>query len=460
MKQNTLSIPESDHRIEATRNDLGYPTVAISVTLLHCIYVVTWYLQLGGRIGLLDTIRFEFLLAAALIFLLGAYLPIAEPSPFQRKILVMTYPFLCCIALGLLFSYDFETSWDVLVERFIKAVFFGIFIVAFVRGPTQLKFFLGACVLAWLKIEEESMLGILTGSMLWYNQGILRLHGSTGMYAHPNNLASLALGSLPFLYFLYPLVSRPLKVILAAQGTSAVAIIVYSGSRAGYLGLVFFLLYLLKESKHRFRAYSAVVILVLLSFYVIPDQYWARFQTIQTGQEIDGASMDARKEILNDALDILEKHPFGVGIGVFPVVRTSYFGRSQDTHNLYLEVATNLGIQGLVGFLIFVFAMAKGLSYLKKDLASQLQSLEEIPQTIGLDEHREHVKALTLINAAASAVLAFLLIRLFLGLFGHSLYEVHWWFVFGLTVALLNMSVWAGARTERLLGQIRKIQGA
>lgn len=451
MNQNTLSIHESDLRIEATRNDLAYPTVAISVTLLHCIYVITYYLQLGGRIELLDTIRFEFLLAAGLIFVLGVYLPIAEPSPLQRNIFVMTYPFLCCLALGLLFSYDFQTSWDVFVDRFIKSVFFGIFIVAFVRGPTQLKFFLGACVLAWLKIEEESMIGILTGSMLWYNQGILRLHGSTGMYAHPNNLASLALGSLPFLYYLYPVVSRPLKVILAAQGTSALAIIVYSGSRAGYLGLVFFLLYLLKDSKHRFRTYSAMVILVLLSLYVIPDQYWARFQTIQTGQEIDGASMDARKEILNDAFDILAEHPFGVGVGAFPVVRMSYFGRSQDTHNLYLEVATNLGIQGLVAFLIFVFAVARGLSHLKKDIAYQTQSLMRMPEMTGPDEYKAHMKDLALLNAATSAVLAFLLLRLAVGLFGHNLYEVYWWFTLGLALALLNMNVWAAQRTEYLL---------
>ncbi len=50
----------------------------------------------------------------------------------------------------------------------------------------------------------------------------------------------------------------------------------------------------------------------------------------------------------------------GVGVGSF-LLRFARFGRSQDTHNPHLEVATNLGVQGLVIFLGLIYVMLASL---------------------------------------------------------------------------------------------------
>ena len=359
-------------------DQLSYPAVALWVTVLHSLFVVTWYLQLGSRKDYFNAIRFEFLLATCLVVLCFSYLPVTRPSSHQNTILRPLWLFIVCLVLGLFMSEDFAASWNIFVDRLVKFAFMGVFAVAFVRGPRQLKWFVAAFMLAWLKIGQESFLGVLTGSLIWQNQGVLRLHGTTGLFQHPNSLAGLALGSLPFVYYLFPLMPLGGKVVLGVQGVLAIITVIYTGSRTGYVGLAFFLIFLLKDSRYKVRILSGLLVMLLLLAQYAPAEYWLRFETIFTGVEIEGNSTGARKEIIQDAIEVLSKHPFGVGVGGFPAVRYRYFGRSQDTHNLYLEVATNLGVQGLIVFLVFIYAMLKGLSYLKRNVSLQLTDLDEI----------------------------------------------------------------------------------
>src|SRR5262249_40503640 len=123
----------------------------------------------------------------------------------------MMLALLGCMAIQVPFSYDVATSSDVFVDGVLKFCFMAIFIVAFVKSPRELRWFLAAFLLACFKMGEEGFLGSVTGSMMWENQGVMRLHGTTLMYAHPNSLAGMALGTLPFIFYLYPVCIRPLK---------------------------------------------------------------------------------------------------------------------------------------------------------------------------------------------------------------------------------------------------------
>ena len=83
---------------------------------------------------------------------------------------------------------------------------------------------------------------------------------------------------------------------------------------------------------------------------LIPSGYIERAETIFTQKDKEGNSTGTRKEILRDAWTVFLDNPLGVGVGAFPAVRQQRFGRTQDTHILYLEIGTNLGIQGLIIF--------------------------------------------------------------------------------------------------------------
>ena len=79
-----------------------------------------------------------------------------------------------------------------------------LFISQFVVSPTTLRFFCFSTFIAFLKIGQEAFYGKITGSMVWENQGVPRLHGTQGtMFGHPNSLSGKALSLLPFLVYIF-----------------------------------------------------------------------------------------------------------------------------------------------------------------------------------------------------------------------------------------------------------------
>jgi hypothetical protein len=380
----------------------------------------------------LGAIRVELIYALLLTAVAFLFTPQIDSScPIIPYMLL----YIIVIAVQVPFSYDFDTSWDIFIDRIIKFAFMAFFIVAFVRSPTHLKFFLGAFLLACLKMGQEGLIGRITGGLIWENQGIMRLHGATPMYEHPNSFAGMALGTLPFIYYLWPLSNKYVRAVLILLGLLSLNIVIYTGSRTGYIGLFALIAYIFVNSKAKGKFAAWVIIISLIALPLIPSDYVGRFESIFSGKDKEGQSTEARIEILKDAWQIFEQNPLGVGVGAFPKKRFETFGRSQDTHNLYLEIATNLGIQGLiiVGLLIYkLMQTLQGIRVTASDLIRKLRDSDIQPNKFLLND-------LSLIKAVASATSAFIVIRLALGLFGMDLYEIYWWFALGLTFSLYSM---------------------
>lgn len=427
-----------------------YPFVPLWALLLFCGYVIVWYLQVGERIGILGAIRFEFIYAGiatfVAMFLIGGF---EMNSPLNGYLIA----YFIVLFIQVPLSRDFDTSWVVFVDRIVKFAFMGFFIVAFVRSPRGLRYFLVAFLLACMKIGQEGFVGKITGSMIWENQGVMRLHGSTSLYGHPNSLSGNAMGTFPFIYFLFPISNLVVKGAFLILALFAGTVVLYSGSRTSYLGFLALLIMIIIKSKKRMKAMVIVTLLSVSVFSVIPQQYIGRFQSIFTQKEAEGRSAETRIEILKDAWQIFKEYPLGIGVGAFPKVRTERFGRFQDTHNLYLEIATNLGIQGFIVFIMLIYRTLKTLGNLEEEFFRQLESVRlkaEHPLI------KQHCKDLILMHATTKAVSVFIIIRLVLGLFGMDLYEIYWWFAIGLTIALWTMNKYSSDITRRILteGQI------
>jgi putative inorganic carbon (hco3(-)) transporter len=193
-----------------------------------------------------------------------------------------------------------------------------------------------------------------------------------------------------------------------------------------------------------------VVAAVALPF--IPEQYIERFQSI-SGQEKEGHSKEKRMVIIKDAIQIFVEHPLGVGVAAFPAVRIKRFGRSQDTHCLYLEIATNMGIQGLIIWVLMIIAIYRNNSRLRAALQGQIDRMRARapPDLDPKSGFARHIADLRLLHAVMNAVWGYLSIRLCVGLFGHDTYEIYWWVVLGLTIAVHNMAQVAAKITQRQL---------
>lgn len=436
MDKNIIEINHHGSLDTCTITD--YPHVPQWILLLFCGYVVIWYLQIGYRIKLLGSIRFEFIYAAIL-----ALLAIFSGGLARLKTPVLKYVILLFMAIivSTMFSYDPEKSWTVFIDRVVKFSFMFIFISAFVRSPKHLVFFLGAFLLACLKMGQEGFVGKITGSMLWENQGVMRLHGTTPLYEHPNSFAGMALGTIPFIYYLIPISPKWVKAVLYVGALFALNIIIFTGSRTGYVALITCIAFIFFKSKFKKKFVIWAMIIAFLGLPFIPQDYVERFTSIFSGQDKEGHSIDKRKEILEDAWQIFLDHPLGVGVAAFPYVRYKTYGRFQDTHNLYLEVATNLGLQGLIIFLLFVANMLKQLNSIAKSAEKQMAELSSEQQLAGVkNDIQKHIENVKLLYATSSATILFLVIRLALGLFGMDMYEIYWWFALGLTTALYHIN--------------------
>ena len=435
---------------------IEYPEFKPLLALVFFGYVSAFFLQIGSRIDIFGAIRLEFLLAATLLVLSILYDPKIKYPPSKLSGLLAVYILLVVIQVPL--SVDVSFSWNVFLERFLKFSVMAFFIARFVNSPKMIMVFLAAFLLSCFKMGQEGLLGNITGSMVWENQGIMRLHGSTRNYAHPNSFAGMALGTLPFIYYLYPLASKYLKIFHLVMIGFALNIIVFAGSRTAYVAFFAMVIFLFKRAKNKGRYLFLAAIIALVGSFYMPEQYIERFESIFTGEEKSGHSSEARTVIVMHAIEVFFRNPLGVGVSAFPIVRMDYFNKSPDTHNLYLEIATNLGIQGLVAFLLLFGVALKQLDNLRLKFEDQLSEMEKIaPDKLSnedLDAHTKHFKDLKLFRAVASSVLTYLVVRLALGVFGHDLYEIYWWVVLGFVFSLNKLNFVAEKRTSYLRARV------
>lgn len=394
-------------------------------SILTGAYVFCWFTQIGKRIPFFETIRIELLLGS-LLTVLSVY-ALANRSRNMEGSKAGTYAIILIVYYGIfsVLTYDPATSWMIYFDRVIKFSLLGLFIYALADNIYKVAFVLLCYFLAAAKAGQEGLIGFVTGNMVWENQGIPRLHGSIDMYGHPNSFSGFGVCLLPFIYCFYPLMNKYMKAALIFLAICAAVIILFTGSRTGYIATSFFLIYALFKTfrKSFLKFFFLAIPILIVAIYFLPDDYKGRFGSIFSQQDQEGGSTTARKQILFDGIDVFLAHPFGVGVGAFPAVREDMFGRTQDTHNLYLQVLTNTGFIGLILFFLFVRAIIKAnqqIIFMHKDYGS------------------EESKFLT---ALASATIGYIWARLFLGLFGMDMYEIYWWLAAGLTCANFHLTL-------------------
>jgi putative inorganic carbon (HCO3(-)) transporter len=403
------------------------------------IYIFAFYLELHTRISFLSAIRFQFVfgafLSAVCVF---KFFSDKSKNSLGKMSSVTNTVFLLIFIMGLytIFAMDKTEASRVYSDRVLKFALVSFFIYVGVDKIEDLRVILALMLLAWLKLGQEGLVGWLTGSMVWENQGIPRLRGSTAMFAHPNSYSGFAVGCIPFCAFLFPSVkSKFLKVGLLALLLCSLIIIVSTGSRTGYVAIIIAVGYFfIKIEKGKLKILLAAIPILLIGLNYIPDDYKDRFSSIFTGEEKEGSSSDTRLQIIEDAFSLYAQYPLGVGVSSFRKVRGELFDRYQDTHNLYLEVLTNIGPLGFIVFIVFVVRLIKlngsNIRALKSESNINLHDLDR-----------------TLLVGLGYALTGYIIIRLVLGVFGMDLYEIYWWIALGYGLAIKKLILLNSSRS-------------
>lgn len=150
------------------------------------------------------------------------------------------------------------------------------------------------------------------------------------------------------------------RLLAAGLGIILLGVIVLSGSRGGYLATTVMVALLLALRWPSVGKWGLVLVLVgsLVGGTLMGWQQVINGLMLNT--TIGG--LDARQEIWSRALTILSDFPFtGIGLGCFYEIVAQMYplflvpaGTVTHAHNLYLQVAIDLGLPGLAAYLVIV----------------------------------------------------------------------------------------------------------
>lgn len=176
----------------------------------------------------------------------------------------------------------------------------------------------------------------------------------TGTFAHPNLFGAFLLALSPFLFY-YPFTRKLGSLIKLLFGLS----LVFTFSRAVWIFFISFLLYFWRRKKQWMIGIAGLTVVLLLSSVIS-----GRLTSIPQAFE-EGGSMSVRFKLFEEGLTIVKEFPlFGVGLNrsleyyAYTPVTDIFTIRKPDAfykiHNTFLEIATEIGLPGLLFFILFL----------------------------------------------------------------------------------------------------------
>ncbi len=269
---------------------------------------------------------------------------------------------------------------------FLEIVVYVLFATALLTTEARIR---------WFILTDVLLVDWLGGSALWnYHHGIWlvrmnieRAVGITSSAGDPNSLAATLLFAIPLSIALMirgnPTWMRLIGLVSIAMG---VVTIVDTGSRSAALGIVFLVVLLIFRKPKNLIYLPVLIALSPLVWMVIPQQYKARYETVDhlKGDE----SYQNRVLSWRGGIAMFESNPItGIGAGDYTYANgVKYWpgaGRKHylNAHSLYFKLLGELGLVGIItfgGYLICVFRLnSRTRKRLKEQDASRF--LKELP---------------------------------------------------------------------------------
>ncbi|HJR58564.1 MAG TPA: O-antigen ligase family protein [Vicinamibacterales bacterium] len=246
---------------------------------------------------------------------------------------------------------------------FVKVLLIYMLMVNTLTSPDRLHRFMRLVMLVTGYIATRAMFDYLRGINLIENG---RVQGAIGgMFQNPNDLALNMVAVLP-LSVLVAIRSKTTagKLGAAFLGCMMIGAVTATHSRGGFVGLAVMVLILgVQLARRQPAAAGAGALVILLALPFTPSSYWERVSSITDSSLDASGSREARRILLREAWRTFLHFPlYGVGAAQFPNYNPP--GRVEtwrETHNVVLQVASELGVFGLLAFgFLLVRAFAAG----------------------------------------------------------------------------------------------------
>ncbi len=199
----------------------------------------------------------------------------------------------------------------------------------------------------------------------------VNLYRIAGTFVHPNNLAAFILTVLPFI-FLYKIKDRRFSLLKILP----MIILFFTYSRASWaiFVLVAVLLFITKQIHFRFPKeiplyYYLIPISFTILFVILTPYLNARLNSLPQAFE-EGGSWDIRTKLFDEGMSLVSQYPItGVGLNrsvqvyaespVTDIFEITGGRKFYKIHNTYLEMVAEIGIPGLLFFVLFLFLVLK-----------------------------------------------------------------------------------------------------
>lgn len=295
--------------------------------------------------------------------------------PIEMKALAMI------VLLGVLFTPVAESPQDsltMLLDTFLKVVTIFVLLINLIDSPERLRSIIRLVVVLGTIIGVAAIRSYLVGDFSVTDKGVgVRIAGLVGgIFGNPNDLAT-GLDLLLPLAIVLALTSRGLvRLLWLSCAALMFAGVIVTFSRGGFLGLLATGAVLLWKfgGRHRSIITAGVLLTFVLLVFTLPGQYGNRMRSIINIQQDPTGSAQARRELLVRAADLASRHLiFGVGMGNYHI----YSLHEKAAHNSWLEISTELGLAGLLAYVVLIVAPIRSLRRIERETTERAEANDD-----------------------------------------------------------------------------------
>lgn len=346
------------------------------------------------------------------------------------------------LSLSFFYAVDHELVTASFVV-FAKNLTIALVMALLVSSPVKLRIVLWSILAGALLLSMLSVFKYLTGDFVNNFGGFAQAesafwhqdqwsHRMTGVIGDPNYFAQIILISVPISF--ERMLSETKRFLKYAAGCAlllGILTIVLTFSRGGLVALAIISPIALFKLRANPKTLIIGVLLVIAALPLLPSGYMNRITSaapaialgVDEPQQPDGA-VEGRLAKMSVTWNIFLDHPFfGVGLGNQELNYHQYAlrrdlnlgGSSSGAHSLYLEMAAEGGVIGLLSFALLLFYLGR----------VSLHGWRTLKQA-GFSCHADMIAGL------AVAFLAYLLTSIFL----HDAYPRYFWMLVGLLLAV------------------------
>lgn len=339
-----------------------------SMFILFCAWTYVQICRPQDILPFLNPLRPALVLLILLCICCILNNPFVNQKSLYKDIQVKQYIALFLVMINsIIFSYYRHASFNFVFLLYSQVVFFFFIFITIVDDMKKIERILLLCCC-----------GIGLYSIFYLLKGVTT-EGRVifGEMFDPNDIAYVIISFIMFnFYFLDTKVSKLIWVILTINIAAGFILILYAGSRGGFIATVIASVMLMLSSKQILSVrLKALLIFSLIIFILITNRDLSRYKTIYSMEDdYNVTDEEGRIKIWKSGLKLMLLRPLtGVGVNCFPEAIGSYREKEgavskkwQTAHNSLVLIGTETGIIGFVLFILLSLRTLRIFNYVRK----------------------------------------------------------------------------------------------